>query len=188
MIELQGKYAEAKIFTNIVDNESISQVIELLNQQYISGSRVRMMPDIHAGAGCTIGTTMTISDKICPNLVGVDIGCGMEAIRVKESYFEPRKLDAVIREGIPSGFSIRDKEHQFAEQIELGELCCAKHIDMSRARKSIGTLGGGNHFIEADKDDDGNIYIATRSKNMSYPYLSLGFTHTLGKRGKRPSY
>lgn len=163
MIELQGKYAEAKIFTNIVDNESISQVIELLNQQYISGSRVRMMPDIHAGAGCTIGTTMTISDKICPNLVGVDIGCGMEAIRVKESHFEPRKLDVVIREGIPSGFSIRDKEHRFAEQIELGELCCAKYIDMSRARKSIGTLGGGNHFIEADKDDDGNIYIVVHS-------------------------
>lgn len=163
MIELQGKYSEAKIFTNIVDNESISQVIELLNQPYISGSRVRMMPDIHAGAGCTIGTTMTISDKICPNLVGVDIGCGMEAIRVKESHFEPRELDVVIREGIPSGFSIRDKEHRFAEQIELGELCCAKHIDMSRARKSIGTLGGGNHFIEADKDDDGNIYIVVHS-------------------------
>ena len=119
--------------------------------------------DIHAGAGCTVGTTMTISDKICPNLVGVDIGCGMETIRVKESHFEPRKLDVVIRDGIPSGFSIRDKEHRFSEQVELDELCCAKHIDMSRAKKSIGTLGGGNHFIEADKDDDGNIYIVVHS-------------------------
>lgn len=133
MIELQGKYAGAKVFTDVVDNESISQVINLLNQPYIAGSRVRMMPDIHAGAGCAVGTTMTIQDKICPNLVGVDIGCGMETIRVKESHFEPRKLDVVIREGIPSGFSIRDKEHRFAEQIELEELCCAKHIDMSRA-------------------------------------------------------
>ena len=163
MIELRGKHASAKVFTDVVDNESISQVINLLNQPYISGSRVRMMPDIHAGAGCTVGTTMTVSDKICPNLVGVDIGCGMETIRVKESHFEPRKLDVVIREGIPSGFSIRDKEHRFSEQVELDELCCARHIDMSRARKSIGTLGGGNHFIEADKDDEGNIYIVVHS-------------------------
>lgn len=163
MIELQGKYAGAKVFTDVVDKESISQVINLLNQPYISGSRVRMMPDIHAGAGCTVGTTMTIADKICPNLVGVDIGCGMETIRVKESHFEPRKLDVVIREGIPSGFSLRDREHRFAEQAGLDELCCVKHIDMSRARKSIGTLGGGNHFIEADKDNDGNVYIVVHS-------------------------
>ena len=78
MLELQGKFGTAKVFTDVVDNESISQVINLLNQPYIEGSKVRMMPDIHAGAGCTIGTTMTIKDKICPNLVGVDIGCGME--------------------------------------------------------------------------------------------------------------
>ena len=76
MIELEGKYAKAKVFTDVVDNESISQVIGLLNQPYADGSCIRMMPDIHAGAGCTIGTTMTIRDKICPNLVGVDIGCG----------------------------------------------------------------------------------------------------------------
>ena len=83
MLELQGKFGTAKVFTDVVDNESISQVINLLNQPYIEGSKVRMMPDIHAGAGCTIGTTMTIKDKICPNLVGVDIGCGMETIRIK---------------------------------------------------------------------------------------------------------
>ena len=163
MIELQGKYAEAKIFTNIVDNESISQVIELLNQPYISGSRVRMMPDIHAGTGCTIGTTMTISDKICPNLVGVDIGCGMEVIRIKETFFNPEKLDNIIRKNIPSGFSIREEEHQFSEQIEFDKLYCAKYIDISRAKRSIGTLGGGNHFIEADEDNDGNIYIVVHS-------------------------
>ena len=83
MLELQGKYATAKVFTDVVDNESISQVINLLNQPYAEGAHVRMMPDIHAGAGCTIGTTMTIKDKICPNLVGVDIGCGMETIRIR---------------------------------------------------------------------------------------------------------
>lgn len=163
MIELRGKYAEAKVFTDIVDDESISQVINLLNQPYVSGSRVRMMPDIHAGAGCTIGTTMTIGDKVCPNLVGVDIGCGMETVRVKTDNFDPRKLDAVIREGIPSGFSIRDKEHRFADSINLNDLYCAKSVDIQRARKSIGTLGGGNHFIEADKDGDGNVYIVIHS-------------------------
>ena len=163
MLLLQGKYATAKVFTDLVDSESISQVINLLNQPYIDGSRVRMMPDIHAGAGCTIGTTMTIGDKICPNLVGVDIGCGMETIRIKETYIEPQKLDKVIRESIPSGFEIRKKEHRFANDINLSELCCAKNVNIDRAYSSIGTLGGGNHFIEANKDDAGNIYIVVHS-------------------------
>lgn len=163
MIELQGKYATAKVFTDVVDNESISQVINLLNQPYIEGSKVRMMPDIHAGAGCTIGTTMTISDKICPNLVGVDIGCGMETIRIKETFIEPQKLDKVIRSEIPSGFEIRKNPHRFAKDIDLSGLYCAKKIKLDRAYNSIGTLGGGNHFIEANKDEDGHIYIVVHS-------------------------
>ena len=163
MIELQGKYATAKVFTDVVDNESISQVINLLNQPYIEGSKVRMMPDIHAGAGCTIGTTMTISDKICPNLVGVDIGCGMETIRIKETFIEPQKLDKVIRSEIPSGFEIRKNPHRFSKDIDLSGLYCAKKIKLDRAYNSIGTLGGGNHFIEANKDEDGHIYIVVHS-------------------------
>lgn len=163
MIELQGKFAAAKVFTDVVDNESISQVINLLNQPYVSESKVRMMPDIHAGAGCTIGTTMTIRDKICPNLVGVDIGCGMETIRIKESYIEPQKLDKVIRNGIPSGFEIRPSPHRYAQEIDLSELHCAKNVNVDRAYNSIGTLGGGNHFIEANKDSEGNIYIVVHS-------------------------
>jgi RNA-splicing ligase RtcB len=163
MLELQGKFGTAKVFTNVVDNESISQVINLLNQPYIEGSKVRMMPDIHAGAGCTIGTTMTIKDKICPNLVGVDIGCGMETIRIKETHIEPQKLDKVIRAGVPSGFEIRTEAHRYASSIDLSELCCAKMVNVDRAYKSIGTLGGGNHFIEANKDDDGHIYIVVHS-------------------------
>ena len=163
MLELHGKYASAKIFTDIVDENSVAQVMSLLNQPYAEGSRIRMMPDIHAGAGCTIGTTMTIKDKICPNLVGVDIGCGMETVRIKESHIEPVKLDKVVHEGIPSGFDIREKPHRYAEEIDLSELCCAKHVGLERAVKSIGTLGGGNHFIEADKDDDGHIYIVIHS-------------------------
>lgn len=163
MIELKGKFAEAKVFTDVVDNESISQVINLLNQPYVEGSKVRMMPDIHAGAGCTIGTTMTIKDKICPNLVGVDIGCGMETIRIKETHIEPQKLDKVIRANIPSGFEIRSVPHRYAKDIDLSDLHCAKRVNTNRAYNSIGTLGGGNHFIEANKDETGNIYIVVHS-------------------------
>lgn len=163
MLEVSGKYCGAKIFTDVVDQASISQVIELCNQEFAAGSRIRLMPDIHAGAGCTIGTTMTITDKIVPNLVGVDIGCGMETIRVKEKHIELQKLDKLIYERIPSGFSIRDKVHRYLDKIDLHELCCAKHVDLLRAEKSIGTLGGGNHFIEANQDDDGNIYVVIHS-------------------------
>lgn len=163
MLELQGKYATAKVFTDVVDETSISQVINLLNQPYVEGSQVRMMPDIHAGAGCTIGTTMTIGDKICPNLVGVDIGCGMETVRIKESHIEPEKLDKVIRSCIPSGFSIRTEPHRFVGGIDLSQLCCAKKVDIGRGYNSIGTLGGGNHFIEANVDDNGSIYIVVHS-------------------------
>ncbi len=163
MIELKGKYAEALIYTDIVDQDSISQVISLLNQSFAKDSRVRLMPDIHAGAGCTIGTTMTVQDKICPNLVGVDIGCGMETIRIKEKHMELQKLDKLIRQEIPSGFAVRNKAHRYAKETDLEALCCAKHVDLDRAYRSIGTLGGGNHFIEADKDDSGNIYIVIHS-------------------------
>ena len=163
MIELKGKYNEAKIFTDIVDEASISQVLLLLNQEFVSDSKIRLMPDIHAGAGCTIGTTMTITDKIVPNLVGVDIGCGMEVIEVKEKHIELGKLDKLIYEKIPSGFNLREKSHRYFKNINLEDLYCYKQIDKKRAEKSLGTLGGGNHFIEANKDDEGNIYIVVHS-------------------------
>lgn len=163
MIELKGKYNEAKVFTDVVDEASISQVLLLLNQEFVSGSKIRLMPDIHAGAGCTIGTTMTVTDKIVPNLVGVDIGCGMETIRIKESHIELQKLDKLIYEKIPSGFNVREKTHRYYEEINLEDLFCIKHIDPRRAEKSLGTLGGGNHFIEANKDSEGKIYIVVHS-------------------------
>ena len=163
MIELNGKYNTAKVFTDVVDQSAISQVIELLNQEFTAGSRIRMMPDIHAGAGCTIGTTMTITDKVVPNLVGVDIGCGLETVRVREDHMEMQKLDKVIHERIPSGFEIRKDAHRYADRIDLGELRCAKYVDLLRAEKSVGTLGGGNHFIEVDQDDQGRLYIVVHS-------------------------
>ncbi len=163
MTELKGKYNEAKIFTDIVDEASVSQVLLLLDQEFTAGSRIRLMPDIHAGAGCTIGTTMTISDKIVPNLVGVDIGCGMETVKIKEEHIELQKLDKLIYEKIPSGFDVREKTHRYFGEIDLKELCCYKQINPLRAEKSLGTLGGGNHFIEADTDDEGNIYLVIHS-------------------------
>ena len=163
MLEVSGKYNQAKIFTDVVDQASIAQVIELCNQEFTAGSRIRLMPDIHAGAGCTIGTTMTITDKVVPNLVGVDIGCGMETVRVREDHMELQKLDKLIYEKIPSGFEIRQNPHRYLEQINLEALCCATHVDLLRAEKSIGTLGGGNHFIEVDRDDEGSLYVIVHS-------------------------
>ena len=163
MIEIRGKYNQAKIFTDVVDSASIAQVQELCNQEFTAQSRIRLMPDIHAGKGCTIGTTMTIADKVVPNLVGVDIGCGMETVRIRESHLELEKLDKLIYSRIPSGFSIREKAHRYLDKIDLSQLYCAGHVDLLRAEKSIGTLGGGNHFIEVDKDDEGNLYIVVHS-------------------------
>lgn len=163
MIELRGKYNEAKIFTDTLDELSISQILLLLNQEFAAGSRIRLMPDVHAGAGCTIGTTMTITDKAVPNLVGVDIGCGMETARIRETQISLPDLDRVIYDRIPSGFHIRQKTHPYFEEIPLKSLHCYRYINPDRAEKSLGTLGGGNHFIEADRDDDGHIYIVVHS-------------------------
>lgn len=163
MLEVSGKYNQAKIFTDVVDQASIAQVIELCSQEFAAGSRIRLMPDVHAGAGCTVGTTMTITDKVVPNLVGVDIGCGMETIRVREEHMELQKLDKLIHEKIPSGFAIRDRGHRYLDRISLEELCCAKQVDLLRAEKSVGTLGGGNHFIEVDRDDEGRLYVIVHS-------------------------
>ncbi len=182
MIEVKGKYNEAKIFTDVVDSASIAQVQELCNQEFTAGSRIRLMPDIHAGAGCTIGTTMTITDKVVPNLVGVDIGCGMETTRIRESHLELQKLDKLIHEKIPSGFAIRDKAHRYLSRIDLSELCCAGHVDLLRAKKSIGTLGGGNHFIEVDRDDEENLYLVVHSGSRHLGVEVAGYYQTAGYR------
>ncbi|MGN0695939.1 MAG: RtcB family protein, partial [Oscillospiraceae bacterium] len=141
---------------------SVSQITELCSQEFTAGQRIRMMPDVHAGAGCVIGTTMTVSDKIVPNLVGYDIGCGMETVRIKERNIELMQLDKLIKKNIPSGFNIRSSPHKYAEDIDLSALRCAEKIDLRRAECSLGTLGGGNHFIEADRGENG-IYIVIHS-------------------------
>ena len=163
MLEVSGKYNSAKIFTDVVDQASIAQVILLCSQEFTQGSRIRMMPDIHAGAGCTVGTTMTITQRVVPNLVGVDIGCGMETVRLREKHLQPQQLDKLIYQKIPSGFAIREKPHRYMEELDLTALCCYAAIDPLRAEKSLGTLGGGNHFIEVDRDEEGQLYVVIHS-------------------------
>lgn len=163
MIELKGKYNTAKIFTDVLENAAEGQIKKLLDQDFTSGSQIRIMPDVHAGAGCTIGTTMTITDKVVPNLVGVDIGCGMETVKLKNKRINLPELDSFIHNNIPAGFDIRDSAHKYINDARLYELKCAEHINIQRGELSLGTLGGGNHFIEIDKDDDGSLYLIVHS-------------------------
>lgn len=121
------------------------------------------MPDVHAGKGCTIGTTMTIQDKIVPGMVGVDIGCGMETVELAEREIDFAKLDALIRERIPYGREIRDIPHPLNSEIDLTQLRCADQVNLDRAVHSIGSLGGGNHFIEVDQAGGGRLFLVIHS-------------------------
>jgi RNA-splicing ligase RtcB len=121
------------------------------------------MPDVHAGMGCTIGTTMAITDKIVPGMVGVDIGCGMETVRISQTEIDFGKLDALIRERIPCGREVRNAPHALNDQIDLTQLRCSPYMNLSRAQHSIGTLGGGNHFIEVDRGEKDDLFIVVHS-------------------------
>lgn len=160
MKEVKGKYGTAKIFTDLVEDSAVDQVKTLMNQEFVDGCKVRMMPDIHSGSGCVIGTTMEIKDKICPQIVGVDIGCGMHTTMLPSTIFPDfEKLDQVIHEHVPSGFNIRKEPHHYIRNAHLDELLCRDSVDIERAKLSLGTLGGGNHFIEVDRDDEGRYYL-----------------------------
>ena len=163
MFELNGKYTTAKVFTDNIEQEAISQIINMCSQKAFADSTVRIMPDVHAGKGCTIGTTMTITDKVCPNLVGVDIGCGMEVIELGKRDIDMNALDEVIAKQVPSGFSIRGKAHPFVNMVNLAGLRCIDHINYERALLSLGSLGGGNHFIELNEDAAQNKYLVIHS-------------------------
>ncbi len=160
---IEGKYNTAKIFTEVVDEIAVSQIKTLCDSEIFASSKIRVMPDVHAGASCTIGTTMTITDKIIPNMVGVDIGCGMECANLGKVEINLERLDNLIYERIPAGMEVRAVEHEFCAQIDLSKLRCYRNINEYRAKLSIGTLGGGNHFIEVDVDDDGNKYLVVHS-------------------------
>lgn len=162
MIELKGKYNIARVYTDNLESEVVSQVIELCNQDFCKDSKIAIMPDTHAGKGCVIGFTANLGDKVIPNIVGVDIGCGMTTVELGKLDIDLEKMDGVIRKWVPSGMSVH--EGRIAKFPKLQELFCYRDLtNTKRIEKSIGTLGGGNHFIELDKDDEGNIYLVIHS-------------------------
>ena len=163
MIEINGKYNKALCYTPELEKVATGQIKAVCDREEFADCKIRIMPDVHAGLGCTIGTTMTITDKVVPGMVGVDIGCGMETVRIAEKEIDFEKLDALIRNKIPSGTDIRDDEHPYNSEIDLTELRCAKHVKLERARRSIGTLGGGNHFIEVDRGENGDLFLVVHS-------------------------
>ena len=163
MKHIQGKYANAIIYTDLVEQEALDQVRAMCDDPLAAGQRIRIMPDVHSGAGCTIGTTMTVGDRLMPSLVGVDIGCGMLTVGVGRQPLPLDKLDEVIYRSIPSGQNVRQSPHAYLAEIDLSELRCAERVNRERAALSLGTLGGGNHFIEADVDEEGNQYLVIHS-------------------------
>lgn len=173
---VKGKNNIAKVFTDEVEQSALDQVELMCNQEWAKGLKIRIMPDVHAGAGCTIGTTFQIKDwYICPNLVGVDIGCGMEVVCLGKVDVDLVKLDRFIRENIPAGFAKRkilsdpfvsEAKAQLDELNEKSIIEKAGGID--NVLLSVGTLGGGNHFIELDKDDEGNVYVVIHSGSRNF--------------------
>jgi len=186
MVELKGKYNTAKVFTDNIDEETISQIINLLNQDFTQGGKIRIMPDCHAGKGCVIGFTADLGDKVIPNLIGVDIGCGVLTVELGRVDINLQKLDDIIHQYIPSGYNVH--EGRVVKFPELQELYCYRELkDSKRIERSIGTLGGGNHFIEANKDDEDNIYLVVHSgsrnlgKQVAEYYQNLAIELRSGK-------
>lgn len=163
MLTIKGKANQAIIYTNNLDSETKRQITELCDQDFLKNSIIRIMPDVHAGKGCTIGTTMTLKDKVVPNMVGVDIGCGMEVSVLANKNINLEELDRAIRKLIPSGFNIRKTEHAYVKEVPFSKLKSRKHLNIERGQLSIGTLGGGNHFIEVNKDSKGTLYLVIHS-------------------------
>ena len=166
MIQITGKYNTAVCYTGQLESIAAEQIRAVCDRAEFADCKIRIMPDVHAGMGCTIGTTMTITDKVVPGMVGVDIGCGMETVMLAQQDMDLAALDHVIRENIPCGRRIRDDMDVALDdsfRIDLSQLRCSPYVNLERARLSIGTLGGGNHFIEVDRGEDGNLYLVVHS-------------------------
>ena len=161
---IKGDFNEAEVFTENIDKETISQIKQLLDQEFVKNSNIRVMPDCHKGAGCVIGTTMTIKDKIVPNLVGVDIGCGVLCVELGDIDLNLDKIDDFIKNNIPHGFNINNKA--VVDYIDkILKIRCINNIKKKpeEFNRALGSLGGGNHFIEIDKDDFNNKYLVIHS-------------------------
>ena len=163
MVTIRGLYNAAVCYTPELEELAANQIKAVCDQPEFAGCKIRIMPDVHAGKGCTIGTTMTIQDKIVPGMVGVDIGCGMETVELVEREVDFAKLDELIRKEIPYGREVRDELHALNAEIDLTQLHCADQVNLNRTMRSIGSLGGGNHFIEVDRSEDGRLFLVVHS-------------------------
>lgn len=160
MLEIKGKVNTAVCYAKVIEEEAIQQIRRICDYELTAGSKIRIMPDVHAGKGCTIGTTMTVTDKICPNIVGVDIGCGMYTVKLKDQELDFAKIDEACHY-IPSGMNVWEGR---TERFDLTTLRCYRSLKLAkRLERSLGTLGGGNHFIEIDQGKDGAFYLIIHS-------------------------
>lgn len=186
MKEIKGIYSSAKIFTDIIDEKAVEQIQTLCNQEFTKDAKIRIMPDAHAGVGCVIGFTANLGELVIPNIVGVDIGCGMLTVDLKDSQIDLEKLDQIIRKYIPSGTSVHSGRIMRFDKLQ--ELYCYRELkDSKRIERSIGTLGGGNHFIEVDVDENNHSYLVihTGSRNLGKQvaqyYQNLAYDLMAGK-------
>ena len=184
MLEIKGKVNTAICYASVIEEEAIEQIRRMCDYEFTAGSRIRIMPDVHAGKGCTIGTTMTITDKAVPNIVGVDIGCGMYTVDLGKTDIDYKKLDEAAH-FIPSGMNVWEGRQ---EHFDLEQLRCYRDLnDTKRLERSLGTLGGGNHFIEIDESADGEKYLVIHSgsrnlgKQVAEPYQKLAVELSKGK-------
>ena len=198
VMEINGVYGSATVYlageaSTAIDQYALAQLRMLCDNEASHGSLIRVMPDVHPGKVCTIGLTMTVSDRILPEIVGIDIGCGVSIARIEGFKKEYQKLDAVIREFIPTGFAIHTRASLTEEDIPFDSLFCARSVNREKAILSMGTLGGGNHFIEVDTDDDGSFYLAVHTgsrhlgKEVTDYYLREG-SRLLKASGKEVPY
>ncbi|MBQ2866861.1 MAG: RtcB family protein [Firmicutes bacterium] len=184
MFEIKGKVNTAICYAAVVEEEAIEQIRRMCDHEFTKGSMIRIMPDVHAGKGCTIGTTMTITDKAVPNVVGVDIGCGMYTVELGKIEIDFEKVDEAAH-SIPSGMEVWEGR---IERFDLTTLRCYRYLkNTKRLERSLGTLGGGNHFIEIDEAADGTKYLVIHSgsrnlgKQVAEYYQSLAVDLNLGK-------
>lgn len=184
MFEIKGKMNTAICYAKVVEQEAIEQIRRMCDYDFTDGSRIRIMPDVHAGKGCTIGTTMTVHNKVVPNIVGVDIGCGMYTVRLETLEIDFAKLDEAAH-FVPSGTNVWEGRQ---ERFDLTRLRCYRSLrDTKRLERSLGTLGGGNHFIEVDEAADGTKYLVIHSgsrnlgKQVAEIYQQLAIDLSKGK-------
>lgn len=184
MLEIKGNMNTAICFAKVIEDGAVEQIRRMCDYALTEGSRVRIMPDVHAGKGCTIGTTMTVIDKACPNIVGVDIGCGMYTVKLADKELDFERIDEACHY-IPSGMNVWEGR---TERFDLTDLRCYRSLrDTKRLERSLGTLGGGNHFIEIDKASDGTYYLVIHSgsrnlgKQVAEIYQQLAINIHAGK-------